>query len=113
MIREPALFELFDYKVPGLPVYVDFKNWHDTTRFDEKETMNKVVRKARECRAECVIIANILADGSYDTRVTHDGEITIVRCPSIMTDNGTTVTENVEAAEVIRRCINNVRNSHE
>lgn len=113
MIREPALFELFDYKVPGLPVYVDFKNWHDTTRFDEKGTMNKVVRKARECRAECVIIANILADGSYDTRVTHDGEITIVRCPSIMTDNGTTVTENVEAAEVIRRCINNVRNSHE
>lgn len=113
MIREPAMFELFDYKVPGLPVYVDFKNWHDTTRFDEKGTMNKVVRKARECRAECVIIANILADGSYDTMVTHDGEITIVRCPSIMTDNGTAVTENVKAAEVIRRCINNVRNSHE
>lgn len=57
MIREPALFELFDYKVPGLPVYVDFKNWRDTTRFDEKGTMNKVVRKARECRAECVIIS--------------------------------------------------------
>ena len=29
-ISEPELFELFDYKVRNLPVYVDFKNWHET-----------------------------------------------------------------------------------
>lgn len=113
MINEPALFEMFNYKVHDFPIYVDFKNWHDTANFDEKETMNKVIRKAKECKAECVIIANILADGTYDTMVTNNEEITIVRCPSIMTDNGRSVTANIESAEIIRRCINNVRNSHE
>lgn len=113
LIKESALFELFDYKVPNLPIYVDFKNWHDTTCFDEEEVLKKVVKKAKECKAECVIIANILADGLYTTKVTHIDEITLVCCPSLMTDNGTSVTENVEAAEKIRRCINEISNSHE
>ena len=113
LIKEPDLFELFDFKVPNLPIYVDFKNWHETTLFDEKEMLDKAIRKAKECKAECVIIANILADSSYTTMVTHYDGITFVRCPSLMTDNVSSVDANIEAAKTIRRCINEISNTHE
>ncbi len=112
-IKEPALFELFDYKVPGLPVYVDFKNWHEATHFDEEETLKKVIGKAKECKAECVIVANILADDVYSTKVTHIDGITLVCCPSLMTDNNSSVDVNKDAATKIRRCLDEICNSHE
>ena len=113
LIKEPDLFELFDFKVPNLPIYVDFKNWHETTLFDEKEMLDKAIRKAKECKAECVIIANILADSSYTTMVTHYDGITFVRCPSLMTDNVSSVDANIEAAKTIRRCISEISNTNE
>ncbi|MBO7593635.1 MAG: DEAD/DEAH box helicase family protein [Salinivirgaceae bacterium] len=52
--------ELFDYKVTGKPIYVDFKYWKDTTRFDAKEYHKKVVEKAKRCKeVRTVIIANV------------------------------------------------------
>lgn len=112
-IKEPALFELFDYKVPSLPVYVDFKNWHETTRFDEEETIKKVIGKANQCKAKCVIVANVLAENAYpSTDMRMDG-ITLVCCPSLMTDNILSVDVNKDAATKIRRCLDGICNSHE
>ena len=51
-ISEPELFELFDYKVRNLPVYVDFKNWHETTVFNDEEMLNKIEDKANEMEKE-------------------------------------------------------------
>ena len=42
--------ELFDFKVKGKPIYVDFKYWKDTTQFDAKEYHNKVAEKANGCK---------------------------------------------------------------
>ena len=112
-IKDPATFELFDYRFKDLPVYVDFKNWHETTRFNAEESINKVIRKAKECRAECVIIANVLARDNYSTKVSHIDGITLVCCPSLMIDNISSVDTNIEAADIIRRCIENVKNTHE
>ncbi len=36
-ITENKIFEFFDYKVPGAVVYVDFKNWHETSNFDDEQ----------------------------------------------------------------------------
>ncbi len=112
-ITDPELFEMFDYRVPNLPVYVDFKNWHETTRFDESEMLDKVVNKAKECQAKCVIVANIISESRYDVIITHHDEITVVRCPSLMRDNNSIVYVDKEAAEAIRGCINEVRNKNE
>lgn len=112
-INDPATFELFDYRFHDLPIYVDFKNWHETTRFNEKEAISKVIRKAKECKAECVIIANILARDNYSTKVSHIDGITLVCCPSLMIDNDLSVDVNIDAANKIRRCIENVKNTHE
>lgn len=112
-IKEPSLFELFDYKVHDLPIYVDFKNWHETARFNEEETMKKIIRKAKECKAECVVIANVLSNNNYFTAVKHIDGVTLVCCPSLMIDNVTSVDVNVEAASIIRRCINGISDPHE
>ena len=112
-IKDPTTFELFDYRFKNLPVYVDFKNWHETTQFNEKESISKVIRKAKECKAECVIIANVLARDNYSTKVSHIDGITLVCCPSLMIDNISSVDTNIEAADIIRKCIENVKNTHE
>lgn len=112
-INDPATFELFDYKFKGLPVFVDFKNWHETTRFSENEAISKVIRKAKECKAECVIIANILARDNYSAKVSRIDGIALVCCPSLMIDNDLSVDVNIDAANKIRRYIENVKNTHE
>lgn len=87
-IKEPELFEKFDFKVKDLPIYVDFKNWHVSTDFDRSEYLNKILVKAKECNAKGVIVANILTESdyypSYSTEM--DG-IKILVTPSILTES--------------------------
>lgn len=112
-IKDPEIFEMFDYVVPDIPIYVDFKNWHETTKFDEDKELEKVINKATECNAKCVIVANILSETKYDVKITHHGDITVIRCPSLITDNITSVDVNEEVALKIRRCINEISNQNE
>ena len=52
--------ELFDFKVKGKPIYVDFKYWKETTQFDAKEYHNKVAEKANGCKdVRTILIANV------------------------------------------------------
>lgn len=108
-IEDADTFEMFDYKIADLDVYVDFKNWHETTQFDKTEMIEKVISKAKLCNAKCVIVANIITQEKYDISVTHHDCITLVRCPSLMLDNTSSVDINLEAAYEIRRCLNAVR----
>ncbi len=56
--------EMFDYKVSGKPIYVDFKYWKETTLFDAETYHNKVIEKAHNCQdIETVIIANVRDTG--------------------------------------------------
>lgn len=109
-IKTPEIFEMFDYIVPNSPVYVDFKNWHETTQFDENKTLEKVINKAIQCQAKCVIVANIISKIKHSVIITHHNNITIIRCQSLMIDNVTSVDVNKEAASKIRRCINEISN---
>ena len=64
-ISDPELFELFDYKVSNLPIYVDFKNWHETTVFNDEEMLNKIEDKAIKFGCKCVIIVNIVSEKEW------------------------------------------------
>ena len=104
-ISEPELFELFDYKVSSLPVYVDFKNWHETTVFNDEEMLNKIEEKAIKCGGKCVIIANIVSENEWETHRIERNGLVIVEIPSLLTGK-TSLNLNKEAWNEIRRCVN-------
>lgn len=112
-IDDPEIFEMFDYVVPNQPIYVDFKNWQETTVFDESAMIDKVIRKAKHCNAKCVIVANLISETEYKVKVTHHEGITLVQCPSLMRDNITSVDVDEAAAREIRRWINEISNQNE
>lgn len=113
IINDPEIFEMFDYVVPNQPIYVDFKNWQETTVFDESAMIDKVIRKAKDCNAKCVIVANLISETQYKVKVTHHNDITLVQCPSLMRDNITSVDVDEAAAREIRRWINEISNQNE
>lgn len=60
----PEEHELFDFKVKGKPIYVDFKYWKESTHFAQEEYHKKVIEKAKGCRKiEKVVIANVRDTG--------------------------------------------------
>lgn len=62
--------ELFDVKVTGKPIYVDFKYWKETSRFDAKKYREKVVEKANKCKEiSTILIANV-RDTGFDKPIT-------------------------------------------
>ena len=104
-ISDPELFELFDYKVSNLPIYVDFKNWHETTVFNDEEMLNKIEDKAIKCGCKCVIIVNIVSEKEWKIHHIERNGLTIVEIPSLLTGKAS-LSHNNEAWNEIRRCIN-------
>ncbi|MCQ2190687.1 MAG: DEAD/DEAH box helicase family protein [Paludibacteraceae bacterium] len=71
--------ELFDYKVSGKPIYVDFKYWKGTTLFDADEYHDKVVEKAKGCdNITTVVIANVRDTGHDEQSEVTKGGIKIL-----------------------------------
>lgn len=63
-------YELFDFKVSGKPIYVDFKYWKSSLRCDAKEYHNKIIDKAKGCKEiKTVVIANV-RDTEYEEPTT-------------------------------------------
>lgn len=72
-------YEMFDYKVVGKPIYVDFKYWKESSRFNAEEYHNKILEKAKKCEEiKCVIIANVRDTGVDEVNVTKKNGIHIV-----------------------------------
>lgn len=67
-IEDNDLFEKFDYIVPNSSIYVDFKNWHESSYFESDKELSHIAGKARECGGKCIIIANILAEENWAVR---------------------------------------------
>lgn len=82
-ITDPTLFEKFDYKISGKDIYIDFKNWHESTEEELKGELIKISSKAKECGAKTVLIANILAEKEYPIR-TYGDEVKIIIIPSLL-----------------------------
>lgn len=63
-IDDRESFELFDYKVKDKPIFVDFKDWSESTKMDRDRMVEKIQQKAKKCGCRCAIIANIVAENS-------------------------------------------------
>ena len=113
-IDDPEVFELFDYRVPGTDVYVDFKHWTGSNQdVDNSDIiLEKIRNKARICGCRCVIIANILSERFFEARKTKIDDVIVVKCPSLLMDKGASVELNKNAVEIIRRCINEFRDQN-
>lgn len=110
-ITEPKEFELFDYRIKDVPIYIDFKNWHESTDFDDKRTIEKIKKKAGEyedCR--CVIIVNVLAKEGFKQRTIKSDEIEIVTVPSLFVRKTNGIDINREAIKLISAKINEYKN---
>ena len=64
-------YEMFDYKVKDRPIYVDFKYWKESARFNAKDYYEKVKTKVEKCKdAKTVIIANVRDTGNDNMNTT-------------------------------------------
>lgn len=103
-IEDNDLFEKFDYVVPNSSIYVDFKNWHESSYFESDKELSHIADKARECGGRCIIIANILAEENWAVREKTVNGIKILIVPALLTDEKSP--KLVESAwKKIRGCI--------
>lgn len=104
-IDDIELFELFDYKVPGASLYVDFKNWHEGITDDKTKMIDKIARKANKCGCECAIIANIMAGPGWDVSDAIIDNVRIVSIPALVVKTDQGLAWNQNALEIIRECM--------
>lgn len=105
-IDDASIFEKFDYRIIGKPIFVDFKNWNESFDMDKKETRTKILTKAKEVGAKIVIVANILAEDRYKIDCRTEEGVTLLVIPSILCENGDKITENIQAISKIQEVIN-------
>ena len=78
-------YEMFDYKVIGKPIYVDFKYWKESTRLDADEYRKKIKEKAAKCnKVETIIIANVRDTGCNLINETNMGTFNIIELSLIV-----------------------------
>ena len=71
--------ELFDFKVKGKPIYVDFKYWKETSRFDAEKYREKVIEKANRCKGtKTILIANVRDSVSDEPTTTMQNDVKII-----------------------------------
>lgn len=104
-INDVDVFELFDFKVKDKPIYVDFKNWKENTKFNRKDMLNKIFRKLDKCGGKCALIINILAesDSTYRPNITKKDGKCVIEIPYLY--SGRPLKLNEEAVIKIRECI--------
>ena len=100
---EPQFYEFFDFKVKGKPVFVDFKHWKESTKFNAIEYIEKIQTKKDECGAETVIVVNtqIVNDSNYQPSVTQ----MIVEIPILYSLDNDVLVPNEQAITYIKNAI--------
>ena len=101
---------LIDFKIPERDIYVDFKNWNESTDMDWDETVDKIEKKAEKCSCKNVIIANIITEDEYKIQNFVRNDIRFLIIPSLLRDNEKISIEQKAAAE-IRRWLNGCTNT--
>lgn len=110
-INDSELFELFDFKIEDLPIYVDFKNWHENATFDKEEMLRKIEYKAKKCECKYALIVNIVSDNEWEPHRTERNGLVIIEIPSLIVGTNE-LKPNNKAWEEIRRCINECSNKN-
>lgn len=111
-ITDPETFELFDFKIKSSDVFVDFKNWHESTDFDWERQIQKITDKAHKCGCKCAIIANVLTSRSnYSVRESTKTGIHILIVPALLLESSHDVY--LDAWRKIEECIEKYGNTNE
>jgi hypothetical protein len=97
-------FELFDYKVPGKPVYVDFKHWSLGTDFDRDAVIDKICEKAHKCGCKKALVVNILSERELPCHNYEKNGVEILAIPSLLIDDEK-MRKNETAVNEIRRFV--------
>ena len=72
-------YELFDFKVKDRPIYVDFKYWKESARFNSVDYYEKVKTKVAKCdNVQTVIIANVRDTDNDNINTTPCGSFEII-----------------------------------
>ena len=111
-IEDEALFELFDFKVKGKNVYIDFKHWHESTIFDDSEKLREIAIKAKKCNTKKVFIVNIMSERKYKITNKMVDDVSIIEIPYLFIE-GNEYTIDDYVFEYIRREINNAEDSYQ
>lgn len=100
---EPQYYEFFDFKVKGKPVFVDFKHWKESTKFNALEYSEKIQTKKDECGAETVIVVNtqIVNGSNFQPSVTQ----MIVEIPILYSLGNDMLEPNEQAVTYIKNAI--------
>lgn len=63
-IKDNEFFELFDFKIPGKDIYIDFKNWNPHSAFlpRDKKLQEHINKKLEKVSGKKAIIINIFVD---------------------------------------------------
>ena len=104
-IEDPEVFELFDYKIENTDIFIDVKNWHERTQFDNNEMLKKIKSKASSCNAKCIIVINVVSEQFTDPIRTNYEDITVVQIPSLIDSNDPNQPIR-KALDIIRSCLN-------
>ena len=108
-IKDNDLFEKFDFTIPETSIFVDFKNWHETTYKDSDKELLHIAKKAKECGCKCVIIANILGSENSKIRERTIDDVKIVVIPALLFNYDAPMPIN-SAWDKIRECIREYSN---
>lgn len=103
-ITNPDEFELFDFIIPNNKIYVDFKDWSESTQKSWEDEIQKITAKAEKCNCHRVIIANILTKRDYKIQSFIRNDIHFLIIPALLNDKKT-LTVNHGAVEAIRSFI--------
>lgn len=105
-ITDPELFELFDYKVAGSEIYVDFKNMHDSEKIpEEKAMMDWIKIKQAAAGNPSVIICNVPADSCHCwVHKSPDISCEIATVSSMVEDYQTARMSNTAVMTIMRLC---------
>lgn len=68
-------YELFDFKIKGHDIYIDFKHWNEETKIDSKEQIDKIRKKLKKTNGLKVLIINILSSSELEAIKTADQKI--------------------------------------
>ena len=109
-IEDQTIFELFDFKVRGQSVYIDFKNWHEGETTDRTKMEEKIALKANKCECRCAIIANIIAEQTWPIGDSIRNNVRIISIPSLFIKNKNSISLNNEAFTVIKDVLNEFKN---
>lgn len=103
-IEDSSVYEFFDYKVPGKPIYVDFKLWKEIDLGKDKsdKQRSEIFAKAKKCKAKKVFIVNICSttERQCNPPIKQDG-CYLIEVPQLYFESGNQMKLSVSSIKTI------------